>query len=284
MSKKITINRVMKTVVRKVFTLITCVIIAMAAISPLFLTRTMASEDVQCSVVSYDTNFIYAVNNVNSNKVILDDKADLFTEDEENRLFQRMTGLSWGGSIFLVTTESNTYGDASAYAKAYYMDCISRQSGVIFLIDMDTRELMFYSDGAYGRDLTVGMMHIITDNVYKQASNGDYYGCADKAFSQLSDVLEGKKIAAPMKYASNACLAILIALIINYFFVRGVSKMAKPSNSEILNSIKVNFRFGNPGVRHTTTTRTYSPRSSGSGGSGGGGGGGGGGHSGGHSF
>ena len=174
-------------------------------------------------------------------RIVLDDMADLFSEDEEERLFRRMAQCSWGGSVFLVTTENDTYGDASDYAEAYYVNCISGQSGVIFLIDMDTRKLMLYSDGAYGRDLTVGIMHIITDNVYKRASNGDYYGCADEAFSQVSDVLEGKRIAAPMKYASNACLAVLLALTINYFFARGVSKMSAPSDSELVDSMKTSF-------------------------------------------
>ena len=265
------------------FKIFICAVAAFITVSFVLPEEILAAEDVNCSIVEWDTDYIRAVNNDNSNEIILDDKADLFSEDEEELLFGRMEECSWGGSVFLVTTEHNAYHDASDYAKAYYMDRISRQSGVIFLMDLDTRELMFYSDGAYGRDLTVGIMHIITDNVYREASNGDYYACADEAFSQVSDVLNGKRIAAPMKYASNACLAVLIALIINYFFVRKVSKAARPSNREIMNSINVDFRFVNPGVKHTTTTRTYSPRSSGSGGHGGGGGGGGG-HSGGHSF
>lgn len=269
-----------KTGFKRISILITCVIVALGTISPLFLMEVSAAEEVQYSIVKRDTGYIQAVNNENSNEIILDDMADLFSEDEEERLFRRMAQCSWGGSVFLVTTENDTYGDASDYAEAYYVNCISGQSGVIFLIDMDTRKLMLYSDGAYGRDLTVGIMHIITDNVYKRASNGDYYGCADEAFSQVSDVLEGKRIAAPMKYASNACLAVLLALIINYFFARGVSKMSAPSDSELVDSMKTSFLFSDPGVKHTSTTRTYSPRSSSSGGSGGGGGG----HSGGHSF
>ncbi|MCR5358246.1 MAG: TPM domain-containing protein [Lachnospiraceae bacterium] len=227
-------------------------------------------------------DYVLCKNRDSGYEILIDDSADLFTESEENDLIPYMIACSDGGFVMLVTIDDNKYNDAYDFCHSYYRSKIPEESGIMFLIDMDTRELRFYSEGSYHRQLTKDVMNIISDNVYKQAHNGDYYACASEAFAEIADVLEGKKIAAPMKYVSNACLAILLGLIINYFFARGVSKAVKPSNSEILKSIFSAFEFRNPTVTFTHQTKTYSPRSSGSGG---GGGGGGGGHSsGGHSF
>ena len=261
-----------------------CAFAVMTMVSGACIREVSASSEIQYSIETDEKDYIFAYNTENDNVIIVDDMAGLFSQDEERRLIPLMADCSWGGSIFLVTIEDNPYGDAADYAEAYYVDRIGGESGVIFLIDMDTRQLKFYSDGDYKYALSVSKMNIIGDNIYKMASSGNYYDCAEEAFIEVSHVLSGEKIAAPMKYASNACLAILLALIINYFIVRIASSMSRPSNTEILNAINARFSFENPNVRKTTTTRTYSPRSSSSGGSGGGGGGGGGGHSGGHSF
>jgi uncharacterized protein len=279
-----TVHKKKKVIKSRILSMIICAFAVMTMISGACIREVSASSEVQYSIETSEKDYIFAYNTDNYNEIIIDDMAGLFSQDEERRLIPLMADCSWGGSVFLVTIDNNPYGDAADYAEAYYVDRIGGQSGVIFLVDMATRELKFYSDGEYKYDLSVSIMNIIGDNIYKMASNGNYYDCAEEAFIEVSDVLAGKRIAAPMKYASNACLAILLALIINYFIVRIASSMSKPSNSEIMRAINVRFSFVNPNVRKTTTTRTYSPRSSGSGGSGGGGGGGGGGHSGGHSF
>lgn len=235
------------------------------------------------SLVEEDKGYYLYENDSSGYQILIDDAAGLLSEDEGRQLAPYMAGCSDGGYVMLVTTDYNDRGNAEAYAENYYRSRIPEESGILFLIDMDTRELLFYSEGAYHRELSGSTMNVIGDNIYKYASNGDYYSCAQEAFSEISDVLEGKRIAAPMKYISNACLAILLALIINYFIARGVSKAAKPSDSEIMNSIFSRFSFTDPAVKFLHESRRYSPRSSGSGGSGGGGGGGG--HSsGGHSF
>ncbi|MCR5508889.1 MAG: TPM domain-containing protein [Lachnospiraceae bacterium] len=228
----------------------------------------------------YD-DYIVCRNNDSGYLILIDDMADLFSVDEEDLLLNDMRRSSDGGSVVLVTAYENNYGSAYDFCRRYYNSLLGDENGVMFLIDMDTRELRFYTGGAYARKLPGSTLDLITDNVYKKASAGNYYDCAGAAFTQLGDVLEGKRIAAPMKYISNACLAILLALIINYFFARAVSKAGAASNSEIMEAIDSRFSFTNPSVAFLNETRVYSPRSSGSGGGGGGGGG----HSsGGHSF
>lgn len=253
-----------------------------AALSVILTAAPAMASELSYSPVEENDNYLLYENDNSGYQILIDDEADLFSPEEEADLIPYMAKSSDGGFVMLVTTDHNSYGDAESYAGNYYRSLIPEESGILFLIDMDTRKLLFYSEGAYHRELTSSIMNIISDNIYKYATNGDYYSCAQEAFSEISDVLEGKRIAAPMKYVSNACLAILLALIINYFFARTVSKAAKPSDASIVDLLFSKFSFTDPKVTFLHETRKYSPRSSGSGG---GGGGGGGGHSsGGHSF
>lgn len=239
------------------------------------------AAEISYSVEEEDKGYRLYKNDNSGYEILIDDAAGLFGEDEMDQLIPYMAKSSDGGFVMLVTTDYNEYGDADSYAGNYYRSLIPEESGILFLIDMDTRKLLFYSEGAYHNVLTSSIMNIIGDNIYRYATDGDYFTCAVEAFNEISDVLEGKRIAAPMKYISNAALAILLALIINYFIARAVSKAARPSNASIVDSVFSEFNFSDPKVTFLNETRKYSPRSSGSGGSGGGGGG----HSsGGHSF
>ena len=270
----------MKAILNKISAVIIIAIAVICMSTAAFAFEVNAADDYTVQV--NDGDYILCTNDVSGYDIIIDDAADLFRDSEKEQLIPYMVDCAGGGHVMLVTVTDNRFGSAYDYCENYYRSIMPEESGIMFLIDLDTRELRFYSEGTYHRELTSSVMNIISDNIYKMASNGDYFGCAKEAFAEIADVLEGKRIAAPMKYVSNACLAILLALILSYFFTRGVSKAAKPSNSEIMNAIYSSFEFRNPGVKFVNETRRYSPRSSGSGG---GGGGGGGGHSsGGHSF
>jgi uncharacterized protein len=86
-----------------------------------------------------------------------------------------------------------------------------------------------------------------------------------------------------MKYISNALLALVIAILINYIIVRTVSRKHAATQNELVSGIFVNNALNNSHVALVRQTKTYAPRSSDSGGHGGGGGGHGGGGGGGHS-
>lgn len=249
----------------------TVILIALAMV--MFVTVPVKASEASCSLIEEDKDYLLYKNDNSGYEMMIDDAADLLTAEEEEQLIPYMAKCSDAGFVLLVTTENNSFGDPDKYADDYFWSRIPNESGVLFLIDMDTRKLLFYGSGRYEKTLGKNTLNIICDNVYKYASNGDYYGCAKEAFSEVSDILDGKRIAAPMKYISNACLAILLALIFNYFIARTVSKAAKPSASDVIRSIYSRFEFSNPNVVFLNETRTYSPRSSGSGGGGGGGGG-----------
>jgi uncharacterized protein len=245
-----------------------------------------ASDD-SYTIENNEAGYILIKNEATGYEILIDDAADLLSYDQEKQLVDYMKDCSDYGFILFVSTQENKFATVDDWAQDYYRSRIPDENGVMLLIDMDKRKICVYSEGSLQRVVTSSKANIITDNIYRYATEGDYYTTARVGFEQIASVLGGRGIAQPMKYVSNACLAILISLIINYFFARSVSKKVKASDSQIMNSIISRFAFSNPTATHTNTSRTYSPRSSSSGGGGGrsGGGGGGGGHSSGsHSF
>lgn len=232
---------------------------------------------------SYELEPIIWENPETGYQVLLVDDAALLDSGERAQLAEEMQGITtYGNAVFLTTTYN--YYSASSYARDFYSDLFGHDSGTLFLIDMDNREIYIFSDGAIYRTVTKSYAESITDNVYSYASKANYYRCASAAFEQINTLLAGQKIAQPMKYISNVLLALILAALINYFLAMRTAGSAKASSKEILNSISTQFSFRNSQKWLTKQDKVYSPPSSSSGGghSGGGGGGhrsgGGGGH------
>jgi uncharacterized protein len=229
--------------------------------------------------------------------VIYEDDAALLTESEAEQLIEVMKPITAYGGVAFKTITKNSYSSTSSYASSYYASKFGYDSGTVFLIDMAKRNIYIHSNGAIYNTITNSYADVITDNVYRYASKSDYFTCAATAFQQEYTLLAGRRISQPMKYISNALLALVIAILINYIIVRTVSRKHAASQSELVSGIFVNNALNNSRVVLVRQTKTYAPRSSDSGGGGGGGhsgggggfsGGGGGGHSsgggGGHSF
>jgi uncharacterized protein len=228
--------------------------------------------------------------------VIYEDDASLLSDSEAEQLIEVMKPITAYGGVAFKTITKNGYSSTSSYASSYYASKFGYDSGTVFLIDMAKRNIYIHSNGAVYNTITNSYADVITDNVYKYASKSDYFTCASTAFQQEATLLAGRRISQPMKYISNALLALVIAILINYIIVRTVSKKHAATQNELVSGIFVNNALNNSRVVLVRQTKTYAPRSSDSGGGGGGGhgggghsgGGGGGGHSsgggGGHSF
>ena len=222
----------------------------------------------------------------NQYQLIIDDQANLLTEDEINKLQEEMKDLLEYGHIAFVSTNSN-YSSAESFARTYYHNHFSTDSGTLFLIDMDNRMIYIFSDGENHRYITNSKATIITDNIYKYASREEYYECAHYAFKQIKTILEGGKIAEPMRHTSNIVLSLVLAFFINFFIVTGKSKIKSASSNSIVKDCDISFAVNSIKGTKTGTHKVYNPPSDSGGSSGGGGGGGGGGSSGGgggHSF
>ena len=221
-------------------------------------------------------------------RLVVYDGAELLTQSEIKKLAEDMAPITDHCNVALVTTDENDFNDIMDYSDEVYYRIFSDKSGVMFIIDMDTRELSMFARGAMEKVVTKSYGYDITDNVYKYATDGDYYTCASKAFEQVEKLLGGQRIARPMKYICTALMAVLISLLVNFFIVSHASKIQRTGSAEMLKGASKKLRYTTPALFKTGETKTYSPQSSGGGGGGGHRGGGGGGHHGGggghHSF
>lgn len=226
----------------------------------------------------------YAYNEDTGYEIYIDDWADLLTSSEEEELMDVMGSITAYGNAAFISIDVNPKSSVSEYAESYGYAHFGNDNYTLFIIDMDYREIYIYSDGELHDTITTAYANTITDNVYTYASEKDYFRCAYEAFSQMATLLEGGSIAQPMKYISNALLAIVLALLINYFIVMFVSRSAKVSDTELLHGINKKVTIIEPTKTFLHQTKQYSPqntgsRSGGAGRSGGGARGGGGGHS-----
>lgn len=226
-------------------------------------------------------------------QVIIEDDANLLSNEEEEALSKLMMETTEFGHALFKTIDSN-FSSTESFSKQYYKDTIGTKSGTLFLIDMVNREIWIHSDGQVYSTITKSYANTITDNAYKEASAGNYYNCASTVFTQINDLLVGHRIPQPMKYISNLLLALILALLINFVFVSVQARLRKPKEKQVLANIDHHFKISKKGSSYAHTTKYYDPvtydsdssdsRSSGgsdssSGSSSGGSSGGGGGHS-----
>lgn len=220
-------------------------------------------------------------------EAVIHDDANLLTDEQEQELGWEMQKINAYGHAAFVSVSENSLS-AESYARSCYTTLFGTQSGTLFLIDMDNRKLWIHSDGELYKVVTTAYAETITDNVYRMASNGEYYECAKEVYREIYALLQGERIAQPMKYISNTLLAMILALLINFGLVCYFTRLRKPSEADILRIIDKHLECTKPTATFTHKTQYYDPietdsgSSSSSGGSSGGGGsssGGGGGHS-----
>ncbi|MBR6380954.1 MAG: TPM domain-containing protein [Lachnospiraceae bacterium] len=269
---------------RRYLTLLSCVALLLFVLPIRAAAVSVSSED----YADEEQNTIRITNPDTGYVLYVQDDADLVDRSDTRAIVEKMYEVTAYGGAAFVTTDSNP-NSAEYYAESCFDKYYGSGSGMVFLIDMSNRELMITTDGAIERTITKSVNYTITDNTYTYASKGDYAGCALEVFTESAALLGGARIAQPMKYVSNALIALSLALLANFAIVNAMSRLKSASDAEILKSASSNVQISQPDVRFMKETKTYSPVSSGSSGGGGGGrsggGGGGGGHSsGGHRF
>ncbi len=255
--------------VKKLLSLIPA-LLAAAALSLAFFVPAYADED--ATERSYK-------NSSTGYEAVVYDMADLLSDTEEKALLEDMKPVTNYGNAAFISTDSN-YSTTSYYAESMYREYFGTSSGTLFVIDMENHELYLKNDGAISKIVTNRYSTSIADNVYRYASGQKYYACAQEVFIEVSALLNGAKIAQPMKYMCNGLVAIILALLTNYFLSRILSRTAKPGREALMASLTARCNITNSAVQFTGQTKVYDPPSSSSGGGGGHSGGGGGGHSG----
>lgn len=222
-------------------------------------------------------------NETTNYQAIVEDDANLFTDEEEQQLIENMQIITDYGNMAIKTMDAYARSTEDV-AEDYYRERFSVDSGSVFLIDMYHREIYIFSDGEMYKTITKAYAYTITDNVYTYASDAEYYTCALEVVHQIYKLLDGQKITQPMKYISNFLIAFLVAFILNFILAIFLSKAWRTKNKVLIKATKHVFEHKNDDRTHLRTRKEYSPiitfsGGSSGGGSGGGSSGGGGGHS-----
>lgn len=248
--------------------------------------RIIAAAGIFCGLIAFcfHTMVCYAkpayTNPDTGYQAVIEDDAELLSEEERLALTEMLEEITAYGNVAFKTIDDNSMSTEN-YARSYYKDMFGTASGTLFLIDMENRIIWIHSDGAVYKVITTAYANTITDNVYRYASDKEYFVCAQKAFEQILSLLKGQKIAQPMKYISNGLLAVLLAMLLNYGVVCIFAGAKKPGKKKMMENVPVRFSYTKPLAVFSHQTRTYNPVSSSSGGGGGRSSGGGGGRSGG---
>ena len=215
--------------------------------------------------------------------VQLVDDEDLLTDSEEQDLLAAMIPVTEYGHAGFYTGRpaANTESAARDLSKSWF----GSKSSTLFLIDMNHRNIWIHSNGNIYSVITKEWADVITDNVYRSASAGDYAGCATEAFSQITTRLQGGQVSSSLRLGTWALIAVLVSMLINYYLILKMrNKRMTPEALAPLMGAAAVFAMAGPKKTLARTTRRYDPpsdsgSSSGGGGfSGGGSSGGGGGH------
>lgn len=218
--------------------------------------------------------------------VVIEDEAGLLVDSDRQELQEIMDNCSLRANVACVTILQNDYYDTQKFAEAFN-EMHFNSNGIVFVIDMQNRYLYLDSTGEAREYITMANANTITDNVYRYASEGDYGQCAVQVFEQVYNLMRGMKISRPMKYTSNALLAVVLGFLTCFIFARKGAKMKAANVRDLLEATNSKVELSPVETVFINQTKVYDPPSSSSGGGGGGGhsGGGGGGHSGGgHGF
>lgn len=108
------------------------------------------------------------------------DDAKLLSDAEEMELHgcAMLLGDDYGMKVLAVTTDDAQGKSAGQYADDFYDKCFpdaEDEDGVLFLIDMDNREIYVSTSGTAIRYLTDERIERILDEAYPYAADGDYY-------------------------------------------------------------------------------------------------------------
>lgn len=90
------------------------------------------------------------VNQDTGYQVFLEDEAKLLTKDQQMELSEVMKEITVYGNAGFVTTDGNPFSTEN-FARDYYRNRFGTESGTVFVIDMDHRNIWIHSDGAGGR-------------------------------------------------------------------------------------------------------------------------------------
>ena len=195
-------------------------------------------------------------------RAVIVDELGLLTDSERSALLMDMLPVTEYGNLAFWSTDAYASNEIEQ-ARLKRKELFGFESASIFAVNMNIRRVSIQSYGEMYDVITKSRANTITNNIRNYLTREDYYNGARIAFEQIGTLMHDGRIPQQMKYLSNACIALLIALMVLLrVVIRRASTLLRPEvvhiggGEPVLSDI-VSFRTGE--------TRTYSPPSSDSG-------------------
>ncbi len=234
-----------------------------------------------------------------SEKTRVYDDAGLFSKEETETLETQIQAMrkEMNMDVVVKTTDQTGGKTAGEYAEDFYISGSfgvgKNYNGVLFLIDMDNRELYILPVGAMNRFLTDKRWNAILDDAYDQISSENYGACAQSFLNGVSKYYRAgipggqynydKETGKISVYRSirwyEAALAVLAGLVAAGTACGGVvsrysmkRERGGARNSLMAYRAASQFRYSDQSdnLINKTVTFVIVPRNQGNGGSGGG--------------
>ena len=219
--------------------------------------------------VSDDTNEIIKV--YGDYSLIINDEAQLINKEFFPEIIEAMERITEYGNVMLLTTYDVPYEEYESYADKMYDETFGDLSnGVLLLIDMNNRMAWIHSDGDILKVITSSKAEIITDNIYKSLKIKEYAGGSVKAFEQIYDYLNNKKVFSSMTLITNLLLSISISFLGVYIYIYKAAHIKNVEGKKYTEKLDIKYKITRVAGEHIGVRRVYSPQSSGGGYSGGG--------------
>ncbi len=134
------------------------------------------------------------------------DDAWLFTDREAEELEKAAAEVSdeTGLDVVIVTTDDAQGKDSQEYADDFYdaggFGKGRDYSGILYLIDMDNRELTLSTSGEAIRIFTDSRIETMLDHVYAEVSDGDYAASAEVFLEDVGYYVQAGIVAGQYNY------------------------------------------------------------------------------------
>lgn len=151
------------------------------------------------------------------------DYADLLTNEEEKelQLFAKKYEAENLAVIFLTIDDANGYS-AMTYSDDFYDSHGFGADGVLFMIDMDNREVYINTVGKCIGWLAEDMDAIL-DATYTYAGDGNYYECLKETAKRAMRIVEGEQnpVLALMQYTGTLAVisGVITAIVLIWMLV-----------------------------------------------------------------
>ena len=171
------------------------------------------------------------------------DFADLFTDEEEQQLYTKITNYinEYNLDLAVVTIDENNKTPREYADDFYDYNDFNQQGGILFLIDMDNRKIYMSTTGQAIKMYNDYRINTVLDEVYTYMSDEEYYEGTSNYIDKISDYAK-KGVPTSNNEEKSLTSSIFMSLLIGLI------------GTAIIMAILI---FKNKMVRKATTAREY---------------------------